>query len=119
LNEEPGVTVIRHGQRDEGLLALTWIAHPDLVVLEWGCPAGRGRLLAAAHALAGRPSSWCWAATGLSRTPCWPAPAPLCWSATRPSLLLAALRQVRAALRGDLSGEAAEGAVARNVPRRR
>ena len=36
LNEEPGVMVVGTASETEGLLALTWIAHPDLVVLEWG-----------------------------------------------------------------------------------
>jgi DNA-binding NarL/FixJ family response regulator len=102
LCEEPGLTVVGTASETEGLLALTQTAHPDLVVLEWGLP-GRpaGALLEAAQARAG--PIWflvlghdpAMRQSALTAGAC-----AFVLVGDPPELLLAALRQARAALRG-------------------
>ncbi len=102
LSEEPGVTVVGTASETEGLLALIRTARPDLVLVEWGLP-GRPApdVLAETQALA-RPIRF----LVLGRDPHLKQPALQAGACAfvlvgdPPELLLAAVRQVRAALRG-------------------
>jgi DNA-binding NarL/FixJ family response regulator len=102
LCEEPGLTVVGTASETEGLLALTRTAHPNLVVLEWGLP-GRpaGALLADARALASPIHFLVLGHDPAIRQPALSAGAcAFVLIGDPPELLLAALRQVRTALRG-------------------
>ena len=102
LSEEPGVTVVGMASETEGLLALTRTAHPDLVVLEWGLP-GRPAEAVLAEVRACERSLW---VLVLGRDPLLRQRALTAGACAfvlvgdPPELLLAALRQVRVALRG-------------------
>jgi DNA-binding NarL/FixJ family response regulator len=102
LCAEPGLTVVGMASETEGLLALTQTAQPDLVVLEWGLPGRPAEaLLEAAQARAGQ--LWFLVLghdptlrqSALSAGAC-----AFVLIGDPPELLLAALRQARAALRG-------------------
>lgn len=101
LSTEPGVTVVGAASETEGMLALARTAQPDLVLLEWELP-GRPILdvLAEAHALSGQLHFLV-----LGRDPQLKQPALRAGACAfvlvgdPPELLLAALRQERAALR--------------------
>ena len=101
LSEEPGVTIVGTASETEGMLALARTARPDLLVLEWGLP-GRPAEAALADARACAAPLWILA---LGRDAA-RKPAALRAGACAFVLigdpaehLLAAVRQVRAALR--------------------
>lgn len=101
LCEEPGVTVVGTASESEGLLALMQTARPDLVVLEWGLPGRPAEtLLEAARAGAGQV---CFLVLGHDPAMRQSALTAGAWAVVLigdpPELLLAALRQVRVALR--------------------
>jgi len=102
LSEEPGVTVVGMASETEGLLALTRTAHPDLVVLEWGLPGRPAEaVLADAQALAG-PIRFLVLGhdPGMRQSALTAGACTFVLVGDPPELLLAALRQVRVALRG-------------------
>jgi DNA-binding NarL/FixJ family response regulator len=102
LSEEPGVIIVGAASETEGLLALTRTAHPDLVVLEWGLPGRPAEaVLAEAHALAGWPRFLVLGCDpGLKPGALQAGADAFVLVGDPPELLLAALREVRAALRG-------------------
>lgn len=103
LSEEPGVTVVGAASETEGMLALARAAQPDLVLLEWGLPGRPAPDVLAESQAFTCPIRF----LVLGRDPRLK-PRALQAGACAfvlvgdpPELLLAALRQERAALRGE------------------
>ncbi|MBK9714722.1 MAG: response regulator transcription factor [Kouleothrix sp.] len=101
LSVEPGVTIVGEASETEGMLALARTAQPDLVVLEWGLP-GRppAHVLAEAQALV-RPLRFLVLACDphLKQPALQAGACAFVLVGDPPELLLAAVRQARAALR--------------------
>lgn len=101
LSEEPGVTVVGTASETEGMLALARTARPDLVVLEWGLPGRPVEVVLVEAQTLASPLYF----LVLGRDSCLKQPALRAGACAfvlvgdPPELLLAEVRQVRAALR--------------------
>jgi DNA-binding NarL/FixJ family response regulator len=102
LSAEPGVTVVGTASETEGALALARTARPDLVLLEWELPGRPApEVLAERQVLACPPRFLVLGGDQKLKQPALQAGAcAFVLVGDPPELLLAAVRQARAALRG-------------------